>query len=96
MGLPKEFALGQNYPNPFNPTTVVRYDLAVAGRVRVHIYDVRGSLLTVLQDTDQAPGRYEVAWNGTDTRGHRVASGVYFCRLNADGLSLTRKMVLLE
>jgi hypothetical protein len=94
--LPTNTLLHQNYPNPFNPSTVIRYDLAEPGRVRVRVFDVRGALVRVLEDRDQDPGRYEVGWSGKNDRGERVASGVYFYQLTAPGYATTRKMVLLK
>jgi hypothetical protein len=93
---PARSVLHQNHPNPFNPATVIRYDLADAARVDLRIYDVRGTLVRVLEARDRGPGRYEIGWDGTDDRGTRVASGVYFYRLQAGRFSATRKMVLLK
>jgi len=94
--LPTTTVLHQNHPNPFNPMTVIRYEIAEPGRVRVQVYNVRGALVRVLEDRVREPGRYEVGWSGEDDRGDRVASGVYFYRLTAPGFSQTRKMVLLK
>jgi hypothetical protein len=95
-GLPKETTLHQNYPNPFNPSTIIRYDLAQHGQVTMRVYDVSGALVTVLEDRVRAPGRYEVGWQGENAQGERLASGVYFYRLEAPGFTQTRKMVLLK
>lgn len=94
--LPTAHALHQNYPNPFNPTTVIRYDVARAGAVRINIYNVRGALVRTLVDERREPGRYEVGWGGENNNGQRVSSGVYFYRLSAAGFTRTRKMVLLK
>ncbi len=94
---PERFALHANVPNPFNPFTRIRYDVpARGGRVRIVVYDVQGHRVRVLVDEVKRPGRYEVAWRGRDDRGRRVASGVYFCRMEAPGFSATRKMSLLK
>jgi hypothetical protein len=96
VNLPGRTVLHQNHPNPFNPATVIRYDLAEPARVTVRVYDVRGALVRVLEDRTRGIGRYEVGWDGTDERGTRVASGVYFYRLTAGRFSATRKMVVLK
>jgi hypothetical protein len=95
-GLPKQTALHQNYPNPFNPSTIIRYDLAQRGLVTLRVYDVTGALVIVLEDRVRAPGRYEVGWQGENAQGERLASGVYFYRLEAPGFTQTKKMVLLK
>jgi len=102
--LPKGFSLFQNYPNPFNPTTLIRYQLsAVRGRpsaVTLRIYNIAGQLVRTLVDAHQPPGVYRGSWDGKDSLGHDVASGVYLCRLQVigDGLAVerTRKIVLLR
>jgi hypothetical protein len=94
--LPTTTALHQNYPNPFNPSTVIRYELAQAGRVDLRIYDARGALVKVVEAGHRPPGRYEVGWGGENKRGAMVASGVYFYRLTAGDKTLTKKMVLLK
>jgi hypothetical protein len=96
-GTPKSFALYQNMPNPFNPSTVIRYDVpAGGGNVTLEVFDVGGVLIRTLVDREVAGGKWSAPWDGTDTRGSTVASGVYFYRLKAGKKVLTRKMVLLK
>ena len=76
-------------PNPFNPRTTIRYELAAAGHARLGVYDARGCRLRTLVDGEQAAGAHEVA---LDADG--LASGVYFCRLEAAGVVETKKIVL--
>jgi len=92
----RDVVLHQNYPNPFNPATTISFDLPRAARVRLGVYNVRGELVTTLIDGRIEKGRSETVWNGNDGRGRPVSSGVYFCRLSADGITMTRKMVLLR
>jgi hypothetical protein len=93
----KVFELHQNVPNPFNPSSVIRYDVpAGGGDVRIRIFDVTGRLVRTLVDGWQSPGRRSVAWDGRDSGGGIVASGVYFYRMEAPGFERTRKMVLLR
>lgn len=95
--LPAAFGLAQNFPNPFNPSTVICFDVpAGGGFVTIRIYDVGGRLVRTLVNGLETAGRKSVAWNGRDTRGNMVATGVYFYRMTAPGFERTRKMVLLK
>jgi len=88
--------LHPNVPNPFNPRTSIAFDLDRSGPVRLRIYDPRGRLLSVLQDGYLEAGRHVSIWDGTDARGHVVASGIYYLRLDAQDGSRTRKMSLVR
>jgi hypothetical protein len=90
------FALHQNYPNPFNPATRIDFDLPGAGMVSLRIYNVRGEAVRTLLDRRMTAGRKSLTWDGTDTAGSDVASGVYFYRIRAGEFIRTRKMVLLR
>ena len=95
--LPARTTLHPNVPNPFNPTTTIRFDLARAGHVRLHVYDVAGRLVRRLIDTALPAQRDHVAaWDGLDEAGARVSSGVYLYRLMATDVDETRKMLLLK
>jgi hypothetical protein len=89
-------ALAQNHPNPFNPTTTIRFDLPHRADATLAVYDAAGSFVSVVTDGNFAAGPHEVRWNGTDARGVKVASGVYFYRLVSGSTVLTRKMILLK
>jgi hypothetical protein len=88
--------LEQNTPNPFNPSTLVRFNLPQSTHVHVAVYDVGGALVATLVEGVRAAGPGRALWNGTDARGRRVGSGVYFCRLTAGSESRARKMVLVK
>ncbi len=99
--LPEETTLLPNYPNPFNPETWIPYQLATDTDVEIRIYDTRGSLVRSLALGHQREGYYTsksraVYWDGRNDVGERVASGVYFYQLQAEGLSYLRKMVILK
>jgi flagellar hook assembly protein FlgD len=83
-------------PNPFNPVTIVAFELPRGGTVEVGVYDVSGRLVKVLADGEYPDGEHKVLWNGRDTDGREVASGVYFCKMKTDGFEAARKMVLLK
>ena len=88
--------LEQNYPNPFNGTTTIAYSIAARSAVDIRIYDTAGRLVSVLERATRGPGRYEVVWRGVDDAGSDVASGVYYCRIDAGDYRETRKIVYLR
>lgn len=86
-----------NVPNPFRTSTVIRYELPEPGAVRLGVFDVQGRLVRWLRpDAAQPSGLHRAPWDGRDMQGRSVAPGVYFCRLEAGGHSVTRRMVLLQ
>ena len=89
-------ALLNPWPNPFNPRTTVAFTLARAGLARVTVYDAAGRLVAVLADGPCAAGRTELTWDGTDARGHALASGTFLLRLEADGSLATRRLTLVR
>jgi hypothetical protein len=91
IATPNEFHLEPNFPNPFNATTTLRYYLPQAARVRLDIFNIAGQKVASLVDANQASGPYSVSWNG-----EALASGMYIYRLEADGHTLTHKMLLLK
>lgn len=96
FNIPGMFRLNQNFPNPFNPETVISFSLEKAGEVTLTVYDILGRTVTTLQQGYLPAGQHEFRWNGADQYGQTVSSGVYFYRLAADKISLTRKMVLMK
>jgi hypothetical protein len=95
---PRALRLEQNYPNPFNPSTRIAYEIAggPTDRVLLSVYDVTGARVRTLVDGVVKPGRYVATWDGRNTHGQPVSSGIYFYRLSTPTRSLTRKMVLLK
>jgi hypothetical protein len=85
-------------PNPFNPSTEVRFNLDRPGSVEMRIYDVRGTLVIAIDKGHCSNGPVSIPWNGSNSRGSTVASGIYFYRVLSDGrqLGTTKKMVLLR
>jgi len=88
--------LGAAYPNPFNPSTRIAFRVGNTGPVRLDVHDAAGRLVRVLVAEDLAAGEYAMTWQGHDDAGRRVASGVYFYRLETKDHSETRKMVMLK
>ncbi len=94
--LPVEFALHQNYPNPFNPVTTVKFDLPKSSKVTLVLYNVLGQKVRTLVNKDMRPGFHKVQWDGRNDFGVRVASGMYVYRIQSEGFSGLKKMVLLK
>jgi hypothetical protein len=90
------FGLYPNYPNPFNASTEITYRIPLPAFTTLHIYNISGQIVISLLERSQEPGRYTVHWDGGDTEGKRVASGLYFCRLKAGNFVAARKMILLR
>jgi subtilisin family serine protease len=84
-------------PNPTADRTDLSFDIpAVAGAVKLAVFDVGGRLVRTLIDEAMPPGRYSLAWDAEDDQGSRVASGVYFCVLTAGEETRSRKVLLLR
>ncbi len=89
--MPLQFALAQNYPNPFNPTTVISYQLPVAGKILLKVYDVLGREVATLVNEVRQAGNHSVQRNAQG-----MASGVYFYRITANDFVRTKKLLLLK
>ncbi len=89
--VPEHFSLKQNYPNPFNSSTTIEYTIPKTGKVEMKLYDITGRAVGTLVNFNQNPGTYRVKFDGT-----KLASGIYFCRLNANELSETKKLTILK
>jgi hypothetical protein len=94
--LPKNFGMSQNYPNPFNPSTTINYALPVAANVSIEIFNVAGQRVRTLVSGLVEAGNHSALWDGGDSFGHQVASGIYFYHLTASGYTETRKMIFLK
>ena len=85
-------ALFQNRPNPFNPSTMIGYYVHERCAVSLAVYDARGILVRRLADGNRDEGSYTAEWDGRNSRGERVGSGIYFYRLDAGKEFRSRKM----
>ena len=101
IGIPKQNLLLQNYPNPFNPETWIPYRLSESGPVSLSIYNAAGKLIRTLSLGYQLAGFYQnreraAYWDGRNTLGEPVASGVYFYQLVTPSFQQTRRMLILK
>jgi hypothetical protein len=85
------FSLFQNYPNPFNPSTIINYSTAENSFVSLKIFDVLGTEVAELVNSNKAPGNYSVTFDASG-----VASGLYFYQLKASGYTITKKMLVAK
>ena len=89
--LPTEFRLDQNYPNPFNPSTTIRYGLPNKTAVQLTVFNTLGQSVSTLVNGEQEAGYHEVKFDGS-----KLASGVYFYRIQAGTFVQTKRLLLLK
>lgn len=96
VGVIRQFSLSQNHPNPFNSATAIRFHLPEAGKVALIIYNISGQEVIRLVDGRLPSGSHVVAWDGKNSEGETVGSGIYYYKLNTPTDSQLRRMVLLR
>ncbi|MCK9158736.1 MAG: choice-of-anchor D domain-containing protein [Candidatus Cloacimonas sp.] len=84
------------FPNPFNPNTNIRYSLKEAGKVNIEIYNMKGQRIKAYHQEHNAPGYYQVSWDGRDENGRVVSSGIYLYRLTTGKYTAAKKMILAK
>ncbi|MCB0747896.1 MAG: T9SS type A sorting domain-containing protein [Ignavibacteriae bacterium] len=89
--IPTKYSLDQNYPNPFNPTTNINYSITNSGFVNLKIFNILGQEVATLVNQEQKAGQYAVDFDGS-----KLASGIYMYALQSNGVTLTKKMMLLK
>jgi hypothetical protein len=99
--IPLENLLGQNFPNPFNPETWIPYQLAQEADVVIEFYDVSGRLVQTLSLGKKEAGMYltkdtAAHWDGRNSAGEKVSSGIFFYCIKAGTFSALRKMVIMK
>ncbi len=91
MPVPVAFDLKANYPNPFNPSTQIGFELPQSGNVKLSVYDVTGRQVILLKDEYFVAGKHSVEFDA-----HDLPSGIYYCRMEAQGQQFVQKMTLLK
>ncbi len=95
--LPEKYSLEQNYPNPFNPTTVIKYSLPFASKVKIKITNILGQEIAELVNKEQNAGYHQIEWIASG-----IATGIYFYSIEAQSkngsetFSIVKKMLLLK
>jgi len=85
-----------NYPNPFNPNTNIVFWLKQDARVKLEIFNSRGQKVRSLKHELMPAGRHSIPWDGKDSAGNTLGSGVYLYRLEADGYTKYYKMIMMK
>lgn len=91
IGISKFYSLFQNFPNPFNPITKIKFEITKRTFVTLKIFDILGGHVKTLVNNNINSGYYNIIFDGTD-----LQSGIYFYQLQADGFSVTKKMLLVK
>ena len=94
--LVKNFELKGNYPNPFNPTTKIRFTNDRSSNVKVTVYSLKGEKVATIMNKQINAGTYDVSWNGMNTSGKLVPTGMYLYDVESDGRRLQGKMLFLK
>ncbi len=94
--LPETFQLNQNYPNPFNIRTLISFDMPYSSMVRMDIYNVLGQNVKELYVGYLEAGSHQLIWDGSNSGGDMVTSGIYFYRFQAENFDRTMKMLLVK
>ena len=96
MSNAQDFSLLQNYPNPFNPNTRIDYKVPHQSHVKISVYNLMGEQVAVLLNESQIAGSYSVTWNGNNSAGLRLPTGLYFYKLQTSGFEQSRKMLFVQ
>ncbi len=94
--IPNDYSLSQNYPNPFNPSTTIRFGLPMSENVQLKIYDILGREIRSLVNERFDAGAYTIQWDGKNSNGRNVATGMYIYQIRAGQFVQTKKMLLMK
>ncbi|MDD2331631.1 MAG: T9SS type A sorting domain-containing protein, partial [Candidatus Cloacimonetes bacterium] len=94
--IPMATKLLNAYPNPFNPQTNIRYSLKDAGQVQIEIFNLKGQKIRSFSNNHATAGFYSQMWDGKDTQGQVVGSGIYFYRMTSGKYSSTKKVMMMK
>ncbi len=95
-GLPRAVSLAQNYPNPFNSETMISFYIPHSDEVEISIHDILGRKISSIRQRIQRPGNYSILWDGRNSNGSGLPSGIYFYRMQTSSATLTKRMILLR
>lgn len=94
--LPVTTEIKSIYPNPFNPETTIEFNLKESSQVNIRVYNLKGQLVKTLIDSKYEAGNHKIVWNGRNSNEQKVASGLYFCKMETKEKSVTKKMILMK
>jgi flagellar hook assembly protein FlgD len=90
------FDLLQNYPNPFNTSSNIKAILKERSKISITVYNLLGKEVRTLLDKELPAGEYSFEWDGKNSDGNILTSGVYFIRMEANGFQKTIKSILMK
>ena len=94
--MPIEFKLHSPYPNPFNPVTTIGFDVPNRSRLKINIFDLNGKQIKALLDESKDAGRYKINWDGTNSNGDVVSTGIYFVKFMTRDRTFNQKVLFLK
>ncbi len=94
--IPEKTDLHQNFPNPFYPETVISYTLKEDSFVIIDVYNSKGQKVITLLNEQNKAGNHQISWNGSDEKGMKLSSGIYFYRMKSGTFETIRKMILAK
>ncbi len=94
--IPNDITLHDNFPNPFNNNTAIRYFHDGKNSSSLYITDIKGRLIKIIHEGKKSRGMKNIYWDGTNSFGLEVGTGMYFYTLEAEGFKKTKKMLLLK
>jgi len=94
--IPVVQGINNAYPNPFNPSTTIEFGVLRPGNVNISVYNSRGQLVRNLFNGLRETGTYFLTWDGTDSHNRALASGIYYIRMDVNGSSTFRKVMLMK
>jgi hypothetical protein len=96
LSIPGDYVLDKNYPNPFNSSTRIRFGLPEESEVKIVVYDIVGRKVDLIVNEVMPAGYHDVIWDGKNSAGKQVASGIYIFRMTAPNRTFDRKAILLK
>lgn len=94
--LPDKFFVSSNYPNPFNPSTKIDIQTVTQSNLNVSVFDAKGRLVNTLINKNKAPGFYSLKWDGVNSNGRNVPTGVYFIQVKSGENIDTQKVAFIK
>ncbi|MDD5529295.1 MAG: FlgD immunoglobulin-like domain containing protein [bacterium] len=90
------FQLSNISPNPTISNTSISFGIPYETNVKIKVYNCLGSEVKTLVNSKMVPGYHTIKWNGRDTNGNKIASGIYFCKMESGNFKATRKLTIID
>ena len=93
---PSEYPTITNYPNPFNPSTTIEFNLTKPGFAKLSVYNITGQKICDLATGNMNAGKHSYVWNGRDSKGMPLSSGIFVTRLETENNVISNRMMLVK